>query len=334
MVEFEISYFIFWFALIITVLSIFVILVNINKLHYDQITGSIYIDTLSLIITPCGTFLIGIEGNSIFKYCLTTNNKFRIAGQWDQWDHKDGSRDESKFYYPNALSFSKDGKTLFVSDTYNHVIRAICVETGVTTTFAGQVGIYDDVDGPKEKACFAFPKTLKLSPDGNTLYVADRAHIRAIDIVSGQVDTIIYRFSNFIEDFTFSPDGKHVYICDWKQILKYNFKTSKSEIVLKGRSFVGCELSKDGQLLIISNNYYGIKFVNISTNACIKTISTPFPPGYLSLSNNNKLYVCDDENKMIQVLDISKYYCTNFKTFLQLQLSKYSFLPRQVIETF
>jgi DNA-binding beta-propeller fold protein YncE len=287
-----------------------------------------------IIQTPCGKFLIGIEGHSIYKYCLETKQKFRIAGSVDLWGHQDGTRDKSIFYLPQCLTLSKDCKTLFVSDVRNRVIRAICVGTGVTITFAGKVGIRKSIDGPKEKACFIYPRNFKLTPDGNTLLVSDLRHLCSICIATEQVRTIC-TFENDIYDFIFSPDGKHIYIFFGKNILKYNIETCKFEIVLEEKGYTECDISKDSQLLFISSRFSKeIVVVNLDTTQVIGSINTPFEPFELKISTNGKqLYVVYYFDRKIQVFDISKY-CTNFKTFIQLQLSKHSFLPLQVINSF
>jgi DNA-binding beta-propeller fold protein YncE len=285
-----------------------------------------------IIETPCGKFLIGIEGHSIFRYCLETKQNFRIAGCVNTRGYQDGTRDEARFKWPYGLTLSKDLKTLFVADDYNGVIRAICVQTGITTTFAGQFDIYDCVDGPKEKAYFEYPKSLKLSPDGNTLYVGDYFKLRTICIETGQVNTI-GTFKNKIPDFTFSSDSKHVFIFHWTQVLKYNLETGKSEIVLEGfDEFFGCGISKDGQFLFITSyENKCIQVFNIVTNKVIDTIFVCIKPTKLTVSTKSKqLYVYNGKRDKVQVIDISKH-CTNFKIFIQLQLFKHSFLPRQVI---
>jgi DNA-binding beta-propeller fold protein YncE len=303
-----------------------------NKKQKLEECKTLYInDPNAIIQTPCGKFLIGVEHHGIYKYCLKTKQKFRIAGSVEQNGYQDGTRDESKFYYPLFLTLSKDLKTLFVADTLNCLIRAICVETGDTTTVTGKVDVPIHIDGPKERACFQLPVNLKLSPDGDTLYVADSFKYRSICISTGQVRTIV-TFKNCIYDFIFSPDGKHIYICQ-TQVLKYNLETGKSEIILECQNFVACELSKDGQLLFISNKKNkNIIIVNLVTNQIIDKITTSFEPSKItSCINAKQLYVCDIKHNRVQVFNISKY-CTNFKTFIQLQLSKHSFLPRQVIK--
>jgi DNA-binding beta-propeller fold protein YncE len=283
----------------------------------------------SLIQTPCGKFLIGIERHSIFRYNLETKSKFRIAGPVNTRDHQDGTRDEARFNYPTDLTLSKDSKTLFITDTWNHVIRTICVDTGITKTFVGQVGLNKHVDGPNGVACFKKPRSLKLSPDGNTLYVVDLRRLRSICIATGQVNTI-HTFKQKVLDFSLSSDGKHVIICHFKKVSKYNLETGESEIILEVHIQQSLDISKDGQLLFISSyKNKCILVVNLVTKKIIDNFESETDSITIS-TNGKKLYISDISNHKIQVLDISKY-CTNFKTFLQSQIFKQSFLPRQVI---
>jgi DNA-binding beta-propeller fold protein YncE len=286
----------------------------------------------SIIRTPCGNFIIITEGASIAIYNLETKQKFRIAGSVEQRGHQNGTRDESRLDSATSLTLSKDCKTLFVSDRWNNVILAICVSTGVTTTFAGQFHRCEHVDGPKEKACFFRPESLQMSPDGKTLFIIDFQKLRTICIATGQVETI-HTFEHDVWDFVFSQDGKHIIICHWTQVSKYNLETGKSVIILKdGNSFIRCKMSNNGLLFISNLLVQNINIVNFETNEIIDTITTSFDPCDISFSTKSKhMYVTDTSNDKIQVFDISEY-CTNFKTFTQLQLVKHSFLSRQVIE--
>jgi hypothetical protein len=116
------------------------------------------------------------------------------------------------------------------------------------------------------------------------------------------------------------------------KVLKYNIETGKSELVLKAKGLKECGISKDGQLLFILHKLKSfIKVVNIVTNQVIDTITLHFETdNNMTISTNGKQLYIGNYFK-IQVLDISKY-CANFKTFIQLQLFKHSFLPRSVIK--
>jgi DNA-binding beta-propeller fold protein YncE len=308
-----------------------------NILECEIIDSIVIQQPNSIIQTPCGKFLIGVEGNSVFLYNLKTKQKFRIAGSVEQSGYQDGTRDESRFHYPSSLTLSKDCKTLFVADKFNCVIRAICIKTGVTTTFVGQLYARKSIDGPKEKACFQNPGSLELSPDGNTLFVADHHCLRTICIATRQVKTIYYEyinnFGNDLCNFTFFSDGKNIIICDCEKYFKYNIENRSKTLLKYGSGYSHCEMSKHGELLFVSNHTNKlIQVVDIATETVICTLSTSFNATRFT-SIAKRLYARDYINNIIYIINISEYY-TNFKTFTQLQLSKHSFLSRAVIKRF
>jgi DNA-binding beta-propeller fold protein YncE len=306
-----------------------------SNLKKCQIIDIINQKITNFIQTPCGKFLIGFEGQSIVRYNLETEQKYRIAGSIDQSGFKDGTRDESRFNYPQDLILSKDLKTLFVSDTNNLFIRAICVQSGITTTIYSQIELNNFIWKPKKNSVFSKPTTLTFTPDSKTLLVTDWEILRSICMETGQIDTIC-TCEDSICNVIFFPDGKHIFIETFDQILKYNLETREFEIILNNIDVNGCYLSKDGQFLFLSDYHRKlINVINIATND-VDTIVTNFNPRIVTKTTNEKrLYVNNVsfvKNEVV-VLDISEY-CTNFKTFTQLQLAKHSFLPRIFITRF
>jgi DNA-binding beta-propeller fold protein YncE len=265
---------------------------------------------ISTIATRYGKFLIIVEATKIFRYDLETGHKNEIT------------QNKYIFNNPKGLTFSKDFKTLFVVDSVNGIIYAICVQTGETTILA--------------KLSCQHSESLQLSPDGKTLYLVDCDKLITICIATGQVDKI-QKFENYIHDITLSPDGKHIYVSYFDRVLKFNIETCKVELVFdesasvnNNNNFNSLHLSNNDHLLFVSNHEGSvINIINISSNDQIDQIKC-FEPCNITCSDG-KLYICNYNDNFIYIIDISKY-CTNFKTFTQLQLSKYSFLPRQVIE--
>ena len=51
---------------------------------------------------------------------------------------QDGEAHQAAFHYPNSVAVSPDGGFVFVSDAWNHRIRAVVLGTGVVTTVAGK----------------------------------------------------------------------------------------------------------------------------------------------------------------------------------------------------
>ncbi|HLU66038.1 MAG TPA: hypothetical protein VKZ63_07170 [Kofleriaceae bacterium] len=85
-----------------------------------------------------------------------------------------------------------DGERLYISDTLNHRIRVVDLETGIIDTLAGdgEPGYAGD-GGAAAAARFSYPQDLEIGPDGD-LYIADTNNsvIRAIDLDSGTVRTV------------------------------------------------------------------------------------------------------------------------------------------------
>ena len=94
------------------------------------------------------------------------------------------------FSFPSEVLADEAGNRLFIADSGHHRIVVTDLEGTVITAYgAGEAGFTDG--GPGE-ARFRDPQGLELSPDGNTLWVADtRNHaLRAIDLTTDQVTTI------------------------------------------------------------------------------------------------------------------------------------------------
>lgn len=82
---------------------------------------------------------------------------------------------------------------LYVSDTENHRIRVIDLETGIVEAFAGTGEPSDGGDGgPAIEAGLNGPRDLEIGPDGD-LYFADtnNGRIRAIDLETNVIRTVV-----------------------------------------------------------------------------------------------------------------------------------------------
>ena len=99
-----------------------------------------------------------------------------------------GTGTAAKFYYPFGLAVDTNG-TVYVADTYNHVIRKITA-AGAVTTFAGKMSTSGSANGTSTTARFYYPVGMAVG-SGGTLYVADYGNnfIRKITS-SGTVSTL------------------------------------------------------------------------------------------------------------------------------------------------
>ncbi len=85
-------------------------------------------------------------------------------------------------------------RTLYVSDSANHLIRRIDLDTGMIESIAGsaaQAG-YSGDGGPALDAKLNWPLGLALGPDGR-LYIADRSNhaVRALDLTTKIITTVV-----------------------------------------------------------------------------------------------------------------------------------------------
>jgi DNA-binding beta-propeller fold protein YncE len=108
-----------------------------------------------------------------------------IAGIENQEGSDDGLN--SLFNCPTSLTLENDG-TLFVSDTWNNIIRKISTN-GYVSTFAGVARHEGSKDGFKNEALFATPRGVVFDLDKNLLVADTLNHtIRKID-TEGKVTT-------------------------------------------------------------------------------------------------------------------------------------------------
>mmetsp|Transcript_29441 Transcript_29441/g.56547 ORF Transcript_29441/g.56547 Transcript_29441/m.56547 type:complete len:705 (-) Transcript_29441:166-2280(-) len=92
---------------------------------------------------------------------------------------------------PYGAAFSARFEMLYFGDPGRHRVQSYDVATGSVATVAGG-GSRGLLDGEADKAKFAWPYGVALSPDEGTLYVADSANacVRAVTLRTGEVATL------------------------------------------------------------------------------------------------------------------------------------------------
>jgi WD40 repeat protein len=283
----------------------------------------------SVIFTKYNKFLICSAEGCILKINLNTHIKFAIAGTCVTKGYKNGLAKDALFDGVNGLVFSLNCKTLFVCDSFNNVIRSIDVKTGDVSTFVGQYKVNECIDG-KLDACFECPRYLKLSPDGNYLYVSDWNKIRQVCLKTRQVNTL-HVCSKYCKDFILFPDGKHMLICTEDELVKIRISDGKRHVL--GEGALSIVFSKDKTLLfVIEDDFKSLIIFNLATNRIIHEKLLTFKPWRISLSPCGRyLLISDWSDSKIHILDISNYYI-NVQQFIQCQLFHHSFLNSCVIK--
>jgi len=109
-----------------------------------------------------------------------------LTGRLGGMGNSDGLAGEARFASPRGVAFDGD-HTLYVGDQGS--LRAVDMMTNAVTTIAGNGHGYDD--GVGAAAGFSYLMAVAYYPATNTVYAADGIRIRAIDVASRTVTTLI-----------------------------------------------------------------------------------------------------------------------------------------------
>ena len=107
--------------------------------------------------------------NDVIRKITPNGHVTNVAGLIGSPGSRNGSRDSATFYLPGGIAVDSAGN-VFVSDTYNNMIRKID-NAGIVTTIAGKK-LKGALDGQGGTASFSHPAGIALDKLGN-LYVAD-----------------------------------------------------------------------------------------------------------------------------------------------------------------
>lgn len=97
---------------------------------------------------------------------------------------------EGLLRFPGKILADEQNGWLFVADSGHHRVVECALDGTIRRTIgSGEAGL---VDGEAAEARFREPQGMALSPEGRTLYVADRANhaLRAVDLANGRVRTV------------------------------------------------------------------------------------------------------------------------------------------------
>ncbi len=157
----------------------------------------------------------------------------------------DGPGEAARFNGPAGAALSPNGRYIYVSDTFNDLIRRIDVSTGAVTTLAGRPQADLSGDGIGVGALFEGPRAIAVTPDGSALYVADGPALRRMALDTNLVTTVAgvpyqpgyqdgagdaVRFGSLIHSMAFSADGSTLYIADRSNEVVRAFDVATGEV--------------------------------------------------------------------------------------------------------
>ena len=181
-------------------------------------------------------FLADSNNHTIRKIDIATGIVSTLAGTAGKKGGQDGIGSVARFNRPFGIS--TDGRNLYVTDSNNHTIRQIDIDTGAVITLAGKVGEVGYVDGKGKRARFFIPEGITVY--GSNLYVSDTHNhsIRKVSLNNHTVSTLagLSGAPGFFDDigsnarFAYpkgmTTDGRFLYVADFgnNQIRKIAIK--------------------------------------------------------------------------------------------------------------
>lgn len=217
-----------------------------------------------------------------------------ISGNGTQGYAGDGrSADQGVFHSMHNLAWASN-KTLYVSDTHNNLIRTINGKTNRLSTLAGipnQKGFSGD-GGPAVKAKLDTPISISLTPDENTLLIADirNRRIRAVDLKSGIIRTV-------------AGNGKKGKPVDGKPALKQPLIDPRAAVMDDaGNLFI---LERSGHALRVvhpSGTIYTLAGTGKKGQRDGPAMQATFNgPKHLCLDRKGRIIIADDNNHLIRL---------------------------------
>lgn len=138
-----------------------------------------------------GNLYVADRNNHVLrKVVISTGAVTTIAGSGGATGSVDATGTSARFYQPEDMVLDGAGN-LYITDTYNFLIRKMNLTTGYVSTVAGQAGVPGSQDGIGTAAQFSTPVGIIKDFQGN-LFVADYGSsvIRKIIPSTGEVVTV------------------------------------------------------------------------------------------------------------------------------------------------
>ncbi len=195
-----------------------------------------------------------------------------------------------------------EGKSVFIVEAGNHVIRVVDTDTNIISTYAGtgSQGEEND-DGPATLAQLSFPADFTATP--STIYIADvsNAAVRAIDRSTGIISTLVARFVD--NDFTGDNGIAKNATFEYPTSLVFDTTRNLAYITDFQAHTVRVIDQKTGKIKTVAGQYQKEGY---SGDGGLATNAQLYGPGSVAIdSTKNLLYIADSTNNVIRVVDLN-----------------------------
>jgi len=252
---------------------------------YLNSPGAIALDAAGNLFIPEQT------GELVRRVDARTKIITTVAGTSDPYDNRQAA--EAPINHPTSVATDKFGN-IYIADGGHYRIRKIDAKTKLISTIAGDGKWAQAVDATAN----SLGGTLAISVDPqNRLLIADRYEslVRVVDLNTGVMKTLID-----LKEYDSEPTGVaadelgYVYISDWWADQVY-------------------ELAPNGDLTIVAGVEYDPNAVDRYTgDGGLGWKATINGPQGLAIDTKGRLLICDTQNHVVRVLDLSTYIINTF----------------------
>lgn len=259
----------------------------ISYLKNGHLKDALFQSPTSIISLQDGSLLVADSANHVIRKITKDGFVSTFAGTGEA-GLKDGEAKQAQFFSPQGLAIAKDG-TVYVADTFNHVIRKISPrgivstltnkqlrQVNISLTYTEFAGSY--VDGPFAQARFNEPTNLIVDASGN-LYVSDSGNhvIRYMNFTTNIVSTYA---GQFIDAGVY---GQGDYLDGKATTARFSYPK-------------GLALLPNGELLVADSNNNAIRLIS---NRDVSTVSlAESQPSALLVDSNTLLIVNRGSNQV------------------------------------
>lgn len=285
-------------------------------------------------------FIADSDNHVIRKMDLSTHQVTTLCGTPWRSGWKDGTGNESRFCSPSGMALNEKENILYISDTFNHVIRSVNIMNGTVDTIVGNPEIRGNGDGIGKEAHFNYIRGLAFDSILNHLYVADcyNHSIRKVLLHEKRVETLCgtkegYKDGPFEEalfdypvDIAWNSETQELYVSDYYnhiiRILSLKNKTVKTLCgIPKVQRYENGDLTRatfaypkglgfdlQSQCLYVTDNNQVVRKISLLQKGKVDTFCgvqgrSGSKNGLISNFNNPKGIVVDSHSHSLYVMD-------------------------------